>query len=455
MKHYRMLGAMLLIVAMASIAPTAFASPRAQTFSASLTPIGGLVQYLPVGKTEWTTVTKVTLINKGDQVRTGDNGLAKLNVVTGMQIDMFPTTLVELNDLVMGQQEDSAMTFSALQSVGTTIITVNQKVKGSDSIQVSTPGFTANIRGTSFTVFVSHNGNTVLIGDDGTVEVRTADGKTFQVGPNGMVFSELDSENAPLTANIEFLQNNVHSTGIEGSLNNADAQAAFRSFLSDFLSSNVDPQVRAFFAQLLGLDSNASAEDIQNALASFNVGNLSLDTFLSSYRSFLQSYLQALSGNPLEESGGNEDVSASCGNNLCELDKNESLITCDRDCFENNALASSAAALNARNNRGGAGGPPAPQPGTGGFGLGQGQGGGVGRNPGAIVRFSGVGGAVCQVTTLADVNLRSVVDGSVIGVVPVNTTLTTDATNNNGYIVNFGATGSVAANFVSKSAGCP
>src|SRR4051812_20594360 len=104
MKHYRLLTVMLMIVMVAALAAPSVsqAAPRHQTFSASLTPVGGLVQYLPTGKSDWVTVNQVTLINEGDQVRTGEGGTATLNVVTGTQVDIFPSTLISLNALSMG-----------------------------------------------------------------------------------------------------------------------------------------------------------------------------------------------------------------------------------------------------------------------------------------------------------------------------------------------------------------
>src|SRR5512135_1642330 len=110
-----MVMALLVTVIAVTLPPalSAVAAPPAQEFSATLTPVAGLVQYLARGSTEWVTLRDTQLFGKGDQLRTGSDGYARLNVVSGIQIDVYQTAILEMNSLAMGP--DSGETFSLLQ----------------------------------------------------------------------------------------------------------------------------------------------------------------------------------------------------------------------------------------------------------------------------------------------------------------------------------------------------
>ncbi len=77
--------------------------------SATLTPVAGLVQYLARGASDWVTLQDTQLFNKGDQLRTGSDGYARLNVVTGIQVDVYQTSIVEMNSLEMGPESGETL----------------------------------------------------------------------------------------------------------------------------------------------------------------------------------------------------------------------------------------------------------------------------------------------------------------------------------------------------------
>jgi len=461
----------LLVVAVAAPSVSQ-AAPQHQTFSASLTPVGGLVQYLPAGKSDWQTINQVTLINQGDQVRTGEGGLAKLNVVTGTQVDIFPSTVISLNALSMGDN-NSGMTFNMLQLQGLTEVTVSQQVKAGDSLTVSTPTFTANIRGTKFKTGVASDGTSIVFTDEGTIELHGADGKIIKVGPGGFAGGSVDLTGANGNVNSDFLKNNVKLTGFE----DAGAQDMLKGFLKAFLKDNATGFVRAFIAGLVGLDGNATTADL---LAALDSKTLDFDSFKTGFVSFVTDYTGELAKNPLAPvTCGNakqegDETSANCpedfadlsakGNNICDIDKGESIINAPEDCSPLANLLMSAALDQNTSNQGGGGaggngngnGNPNPgnnPPDTTGNGTGQGNGAGVGRNPGPVVSFSTTGGGQCVVTATSDVNERSLSDGSVVGVAAAGSSFTVVGTNNNGWVTNGGF--SIARNFASASAGCP
>jgi len=457
MKRYRALAVMLLIVAVAALAAPSVsqAAPQHQTFSASLTPVGGLVQYLPSGKSEWQTINQVTLINEGDQIRTGEGGIAKLNVVTGTQVDIFPNSAVQLNALSMGSN-GSGMTFNLLQLQGFTEVTVSQTIKAGDSLSVSTPTFTANIRGTKFKTGVGADGSAIAFTDEGTIVLLGADGKQIEVGPGAFAVASFDPNNSSATTT---------------SFKDAGAQDLLKGWLKSFLSSNSSPLVNGFIAALIGADAGASTADL---LAALDGATLNFDSFKSAFGTFTDAWAAQASKNelaPVTCGNGAQDTgetSANCpedfadqsgkGDKICSADKGESIINDPEDCAPLANLLSSAALLNAGKTNQGGGGNGNPNPGnnppdTTGNGTGQGNGGGVGRNPGGIVFFSTTGGAQCTVTTTADVNLRSTTDGSVVGAAPAGSTFTVVGTNNNGWVTDGNV--SIARNFTTASAGCP
>jgi len=233
--------------------PSALAQPRAQSFAASLTPIAGTVQYLPSGRTQWVNVSQVTLINEGDQIRTADDGIARLSVVTGIEVEIYPTSWVVLNDLALGQTNDGALTFKLGQLVGGTFITVNRALDAQDRVQILTPGASATVRGTQFYVFVTPKLNISILPAQDNIVVETVDGRRFTLTPNDLARILLDIDPAPLVCSVTFLRDNAKATTLVNIIQSDSQVQALREFLLDSLKSNVNPEVRTFLRQLLNL----------------------------------------------------------------------------------------------------------------------------------------------------------------------------------------------------------
>jgi len=380
MKQRRWLGTTitLILIAMVLIAvPSVAALPRAQSFSASLTPIAGLVQYLPSGRSQWINVTQVTLINEGDQIRTADDGVARLSVVTGIEVELYPTTWVVLNDLSLGQGTNDALIFSLGQMVGSTFVTVNQELDANDRVQVLTPAASASVRGTKFYVLVTPDLEISFVSGEDEVEVETVDGQTFTVSPNDIVRILLDIDPAPAICTAQFITDNSDVASVVRVVRTEADGATIREFLLDALTSNVNPEVRSFLRDLLALESidfsglgddddQAELQELLQALNNYNATDPELPDILVNFRAFEESYLAFLTGGkstaPNTCGNGRQDagetaencavdtvnVAASCGNNLCETERQdlgESLLNCPEDCMPPGNLALSCISI--------------------------------------------------------------------------------------------------------------
>jgi hypothetical protein len=343
-----MLVAAIIISALGPLNTTVTASPPgAQTFSASLEPLAGLVQFLASGSSTWETANNVTLIRPGDQVRTGDNGAARLSTVTGISLEIYPTTLVELKDLNLGEGADSKLQFVLTQSVGTTYMTVDQTLKSGDQVQIITPSVTANIRGTKFYTFVSRTGHTGIIGEEKTIELQTGNRQVSRVDPDNIGYFILNLT-PEVTCTIEFLNRSTRGTVLRNLRTPAELQT-FREFLTQFLESNVNSKIATFLFRFLDLPETTDPKGILDAITKFNK-QVQLADFLKDFRSFLRAYFVFLSsgpsapdtcGNGAKDAGETEqncaadvqDISTTKDNGLCETEKGESLLNDPPDCL--------------------------------------------------------------------------------------------------------------------------
>src|SRR5579864_8220767 len=151
-------AAVVFVAAFISLVLTS-ASPESQAFAASVQPQGGLVQELKAGQTTWQTLEKAALLANGDQLRTADHGAALITTATGVQITVYPDTMIQLNDLSLAPNS-SALNYVISQTVGMTYIDIGRSLKAADVIQVDTPAVAANVHGTKFYTFVSRIGHT-------------------------------------------------------------------------------------------------------------------------------------------------------------------------------------------------------------------------------------------------------------------------------------------------------
>jgi hypothetical protein len=384
MKSQRHVGLFMVMVLLATIIAVALppalsviASPRSQEFSATLTPVAGLVQYLARGATNWVTLRDTQLFSKGDQLRTGSDGYARLTVVTGIEVDVYPTSIVEMNSLAMGA--DSGQVFSLFQIRGLTFANINQTVKPEDRVQVMIPcaGISCaniSVSGTKFYTFVSPVVHAAVVSQEKEVKVQLVDKQAFTVTPEDFLYLKLTvPQPPPLVCSAALCSNNTKATFVNEPVKETGLQA-LRDFMHDSVISNVDPLSRNFFRQLMGLpeldlskltveEDQKAIEELLNAIDTFDGVKPTLKDLLKQYRDFWANYKTTLTkplasatcGNNKQDDGETaencpNDFSdpAVCGNGLCEIDRRgpgESVINCVPDCLSFGGLAQSCVGI--------------------------------------------------------------------------------------------------------------
>jgi hypothetical protein len=347
----RVVVGMVVIAAVANaFAPVqmATAQPPRDSFSGTLEPLAGLVQYLPSGKDTWETLTKVTLLHKGDQVRTGDSGAARLSTVTGIKIEIYPTTLIELRELSLSEGSDGALRFRMSQVTGTTYIDIEQALKRGDSIQIVTPSAIATVHGTRFYAFVSRMGDSAFVGDDNKVLVQTPEGDSDTNEADNIAFFTLNLQEPPTACTIGFLTANSKLSMLK-ELQTKEGRQILKDVLTASLTSNVNSKITDFLYRFLDLSEDKSVRELLTLIDSFDKA-MELKDFMGDFRSFLRAYFTFVSTGPLaSETCGNgqadpgedkkncavdtDNLAISQNNAMCETEKGESLINDPPDCL--------------------------------------------------------------------------------------------------------------------------
>ncbi|MBX3066751.1 MAG: hypothetical protein KF726_27470 [Anaerolineae bacterium] len=343
-------------------------SLAAQNFSANLEPVAGLVQFKARSSSDWKTLEDNQLINPGDQIRTGSNGHARLTTPTGIEVAIFPTTLVQLDGLRLA--DNGGQIFSMLQLVGTTFTGVDV-ANPNDAVLVSVPTAGMIVRGTQFlTMVLPDNPNpdvsAAVIGAEDTVQVVASNNQRFDVKPQTAFYSRVKlGPNA-----VSTLATDVRATLFATAFSNVSGfgnnVATFKDFLKEMLQGDDNASVRTFLRNLLGLDEPDDPEDISDILDeidALDADSLELDTTLESLVDFwINTYSPSLDTDLALETCGNgqqdDDETAEncpddfadpalCGNNICETGAvGESLLSCPADCFVDADAALAAAQAN-------------------------------------------------------------------------------------------------------------
>lgn len=381
MSRFRGFRFVLIVVTIvaAVLASASLVDLKAQSFSATLSPVAGVVQVLLQGETDWKNVVETTLINQGDQIRTGNDGLARLNVVTGISVDVYPTTWVQMDDLSLGEGDNSALTYSLFQMVGRTYVYVDQELNPEDRVQVIYPTVGIIVTGTKFFNFIHPNLNAFVMVEEGEVNVQGTDQPNVLLTPENALYVEFSlPQPVPQVCTLDLLRTAVQKRQITEIRPTGEGLDALRRHLVEAVTGQVNLEVRPYMRALLGLppvdltkltkqqDVDDLAE-LLSAIPTFDGGGMELIQFLTDYREFWQVYFTQMSGTPLApETCGNlerdEGETAqncptdfadpqACGNNLCEVQRmiqgnlGESVINCPADCLPYPDLARSCGAI--------------------------------------------------------------------------------------------------------------
>ncbi|NDJ77194.1 MAG: SH3 domain-containing protein [Chloroflexi bacterium] len=149
---------------------------NAQDVVAILDPVQGLVQMQPTGAdpqddASWRTVTRRAPVNEGDRIRTASTGMAFLRFFEGIQTEVGPNTLVIVSTLALPDAESDNLNISMDLLVGTTLTNVEMALDASDRFEIHTPGATAVVRGTAWWTVVEPDGSSAFMNEEGAVNV--------------------------------------------------------------------------------------------------------------------------------------------------------------------------------------------------------------------------------------------------------------------------------------------
>jgi hypothetical protein len=350
---------------LASLAIPATAAPSRQILRARLTPVAGLVQVLKTGEGTWRTINEDVEIEEGDEIRTGNSGIATLTTVVGVEIRMFPTTQIALQAYRLGEEEGSeGLLYSLDHLVGTLYVNIDGELDEDDIVEIVTPSLAAQVVGTEFFSFVSPRIAAGILVVEGLVRVLTTLSRRFEVGPGQLLYARADLPEPPPTVVTPALLNTIGTSLIEGEIDTQEELERFIQFLLDNQADEVAPETRNFFRPLFGLEpldySTLDPERDQQALqelfdraAETDEFDLIPEEIIPQLIEFYLGRLQDLAlgdlaeltcGNGVREAGETRfecpeefpEITANDGNGFCEtnrFDLRESLIIAPEDCF--------------------------------------------------------------------------------------------------------------------------
>ncbi len=340
-----------------------------QNFAGSVQPVAGLVQYQASGTQAWVTLTEQQIVRVGDQIRTGADGFAQLSIISGIELDIYPTTQLQVS--VLQQRADRGTLISISQIVGKLLSRVDRTIRPEDRFQVVLPTAGITVEGTQFWSLVTPQLHGAVVVQEGAVNVLSGDGQSLAVTVEDFLFVDFRlPDPAPSVCTGELLRENTTATLVLVPLaGNTSRENATRAFLSDIFTSNSNPNVRVFMRELLGLPAQDDAaldadadeqavQDILDAIRTVNLATVDLEDLLARYRTYWLSTYRATLANPLPPATcGNLQVDDGetaencptdfsevgfCGNGICETNRRgaaESVINCPVDCLGGLSLA--------------------------------------------------------------------------------------------------------------------
>lgn len=342
-----------------------------QNFAGSLVPVAGLVQYRASGTQDWVTLRTRQNVRVGDQIRTGADGFAQFNIVTGIALDIYPTSLLQIG--VMQQRAERGVLISIEHIVGKLLSRVDRTLRSEDRFQVVLPTAGITVQGTQFWSLVTPQLHAAVMSQVGEVSVLSADGQELRVDEQSFVFIDLQLSEPPPSTCTDDLRKSSTATFITAPLN-TPRERAVRSFMTDILISNENPNVRVFLRELLSLDAKDDAalnaeedeqalREILEAIQNADLSTFDLEDFMARYRTYWLATYRATLNNPIapatcgnmrQDAGETPEncptdfsEMAFCGNNICETDRHgrfESVVNCSADCLSVEALALSCIA---------------------------------------------------------------------------------------------------------------
>lgn len=143
---------------------------------ASLDPMAGLVQVQtqdddPHDDDDWRPVTRPVLVGEGDRIRTDQFGLAYLTFFEGVEIEIRGDSFVVVSTLDMHDMVNDNFQITLDILIGTIRANVDTVLDADDRFEIHTPGATAVVRGTQWWTLVRHDGSAGFESLEGTVTI--------------------------------------------------------------------------------------------------------------------------------------------------------------------------------------------------------------------------------------------------------------------------------------------
>jgi hypothetical protein len=146
-------------------------------YSAKALKVKGDVQYQRNNDGVWIVLKRGQKLSAMDEIKTGKDASAEIEVVKGFEVKLGANTQVGINDI--GTDEATGIFPSVMVFLGN----VYTKVKGSlvKKSEVQTATSILGVRGTEFITDVSTNGLTSVFMDNGTIELATQEKKNAEI----------------------------------------------------------------------------------------------------------------------------------------------------------------------------------------------------------------------------------------------------------------------------------
>jgi hypothetical protein len=357
-------GLLLAAILIFGVALSFSISVRAGDFSASLQPQSGLIQILPKGASDWQNVRTTHLVKAGDQVRTSGNGLARLTTVTGIEITIFPSSVVELKAL--SSSAASGQTFILAQYVGALYNNFKQKAGPNDRLEIALPAAGILVKGAQYYSVLTPSFDIGIFGENNEVEISTGDGKKYVGNKNNFARVHVNVDKGiPNFCSADFLAGNSESVLV--AVLDSTNISVIRTYLQSTLKGRDTPSYREFLRQLMGLPvDKTDMVSLITGLNAFDPTKMGLDNLLVQYRGFIADVnlpelkdpiAPASCGNGKRDPGENIGTcpsdfisGSSCGNGVCELKFGEGAEgpdNCPADCLPKGGIPFAAACTSA------------------------------------------------------------------------------------------------------------
>lgn len=294
----------------------------AQSFSASVEPLSGVIQRLARGSSTWENVTEATQLRVGDSLRTGSSGSAIISTTLGVQATLLSNTEVELLDLTLSPGTDSKLRAGFGLYIGILYVDVSRKLGSGEFVTVASASGAAVATGTQMYTAVNKDGDMVVIGQESNPVLYSADTTSkATVTPNSLAYTKLGGNPVALA-----------------SLDSAASVATFKNVLKAF-ATQFYGVTDSFFKAALNVTTLPQDDDLIKAIDSMSpAAGTRLDTLLETLRTDLRKYASSLLSTARVEP---QKVSArplaviapkTCGNN--KIDDGETLQNCPDDFFK-------------------------------------------------------------------------------------------------------------------------